>query len=522
MRSSVLLHLAAAALAAAKTPVFETSDASAAGSVTGFEFKKRVVVPYGVGDACVGGTDCKAFGFGGAEQSAYDAAEKLVYAVSEQNSIAVVDATTMEWKVSWSAGAVGALTSAKVCGGKLYVAAAADVKTDDGSVLVYDTVKRSDMTTAPALLQTVTVGPLPDMILPNGACTILAVANEGEGKQDDAGVLVDPVGSVDLVDLATYAVSRVDFAGLAATDADLEAKGVDQLLSLASMTYFNDHSYLKDGLDWDSAIAAYSPATQLEPEYLAWSGDDATVYVNLQENSAVVAVDAATATAADVFGLGLKSWAATKIDTVKDGECILATKPGFATMRIRIYVAKFAAREACHTSLLGSLSWIYGTKVTKTPPPLRRSVLVLEPLLPLLEDRELDALALRQRHLEVVILADDEDVREPRRELVVRRVADRDDVEGPGVLLDVHDRAHPTGIAALRDHARHAHIKFNGVDDLARLQVDLDDVVDLDRRRRVADGAAVVRREDGDLLRRDVHGLHATQLVRLLRVRDPM
>ena len=60
------------------------------------------------------------------------------------------------------------------------------------------------------------------------------------------------------------------------------------------------------------------------------------------------------------------------------------------------------------------------------------------------------------------------------------------------------------GIAALRDHARHAHIKFNGVDDLARLQVDLDHIVDLDRRRRVADGAAVVRREDGDLLRRDV------------------
>ena len=337
----VLIHLAAAALAAAKTPLFETSDASAAGSVTGFEFKKRVVVPYGVGDACVGGTDCKAFGFGGAEQSAYDAAEKLVYAVSEQKSIAVVDATTMEWKVSWSAGAVGALTSAKVCGGKLYVAAAADVKTDDGSVLVYDTVKRSDMTTAPTLLQTVTVGPLPDMILPNAACTILAVANEGEGKQDDAGVLVDPVGSVDLVDLATYAVSRVDFAGLAATDADLEAKGVDQLMSLASMTYFNDHSYLKDDLDWDAAIAAYTPATQLEPEYLAWSGDDATVYVNLQENSAVVAVDAATATAADVFGLGLKSWAATKIDTVKDGECILATKPGFATMRMPDSIAAF-------------------------------------------------------------------------------------------------------------------------------------------------------------------------------------
>merc|ERR1711943_134737 len=134
------------------------------------------------------------------------------------------------------------------------------------------------------------------------------------------------------------------------------------------------------------------------------------------------------------------------------------------------------------------------TKVTKTPPTPLRSVLVLEPLLPLLEDRELDALALRQRHLQVVILADDEDVREPRRELVVPRVADRDDVEGPGVLLDVHDRTHPTSIAALRDHARHAHIKFNGLDDLARLQADLDHIMNLDRRRRVADRAAVVRR----------------------------
>merc|ERR1712196_369052 len=46
--------------------------------------------------------------------------------------------------------------------------------------------------------------------------------------------------------------------------------------------------------------------------------------------------------------------------------------------------------------------------------------------------------------------------------------------------------------------------------------------VDLDGRRRVADRAAVVRREDRDLLGRDVDGLDPAQLVRLLRVRDPM
>ena len=94
-------------------------------------------------------------------------------------------------------------------------------------------------------------------------------------------MLVDPVGSVDLVDAATYAVSRVDFAGLAATDADLAAKGVDQLLSLASMTtYLKDARLVPlhagDALDWDDGDRLRQPPGEL----------------------AVVAVDAATATAA--------------------------------------------------------------------------------------------------------------------------------------------------------------------------------------------------------------------------------
>merc|ERR1712094_107460 len=149
-----------------------------------------------------------------------------------------------------------------------------------------------------------------------------------------------------------------------------------------------------------------------------------------------------------------------------------------------------------------------------TQTPQRSLVLVLEPLLPLLEDREL-ALALRQRHLEVVVLADDEDVREPRRELVVRRVPDSNDVEAARVLFDRNNGPHAARVAALRDHARHAHVELDAIHNLARLEVDLDHIMNLDRRRRVTDGPAVVRREHGDLLRRDVDGLDPAQLVRL-------
>lgn len=34
-------------------------------------------------------------------------------------------------------------------------------------------------------------------------------------------------------------------------------------------------------------------ARGLEPEYLAWSADDATLFVNLQENNAVAIIDVA-------------------------------------------------------------------------------------------------------------------------------------------------------------------------------------------------------------------------------------
>ena len=171
MRSKTVCLLALALrTCATSTPIFDTSTASETGSVTGLDFKQRLYLPYD-------GSGIVAFGYGGAEQSAYDADEFMAYAVSEQNYVHVVDMMTFEIVTGWPID--GVATSAEVCGGKFFVAAGAEVVTDDGRVFIYETVKRGE-TQPPTMLSASMVGPLPDMIIPNRACTMLAVANEGE------------------------------------------------------------------------------------------------------------------------------------------------------------------------------------------------------------------------------------------------------------------------------------------------------------------------------------------------------
>ena len=131
---TVLIHLAAAVALAAPKTRFETFLRVGGRQRHGGEFKKRVVVPYGVGDACVGGTDCKACSASAAPSSRPTTPRRSWSTPNAKQKSASRSPTRRPWSGSVSsAGAVGALTSAKVCGGKLYVAAAADVKTDDGS-----------------------------------------------------------------------------------------------------------------------------------------------------------------------------------------------------------------------------------------------------------------------------------------------------------------------------------------------------------------------------------------------------
>lgn len=193
-----------------------------------------------------------------------------------------------------------------------------------GDVLVYSTYIRSDkIIDVPGnilqLLKTIPVGSHPDNMKPNPTCDMIAVANEGEGTYDDNEGLKDPVGSVSLIDVNSLTVTNVPLDKW--TDEELIDMGVHLPLSRKALTYWNTYSSLADELNFDDALTSYTPAQNLEPEYVAWSLDSKFVYVNLQENSAIVTIDVATKEAVSITPLGLRDWSETNIDIFKDGGC---------------------------------------------------------------------------------------------------------------------------------------------------------------------------------------------------------
>jgi hypothetical protein len=74
------------------------------------------------------------------------------------------------------------------------------------------------------------------------------------------------------------------------TDEELIDKKVHMPLSLNAMMYWDTF----EEINFTAAIDAYTPASVLEPEYLAWGQDESKLYANLQENNALVIVDVAT------------------------------------------------------------------------------------------------------------------------------------------------------------------------------------------------------------------------------------
>jgi len=291
-----------------------------------------VYVPYGKGSGM-------AFGMGAAEQVAFDTIEKYIYAISEQGAVNVVDfvnvSTPTVLPLLYIDLQGAKATDIEICASKgwVIVATSAADKVSNGKVHIFTTVKRTSLA-LPTKLKEIIVGPLPDMILPNGDCTKLAVANEGEGAII-SGKLVDPEGSAMIVsglDTASPQVNRVSFANLG-SDTELIAKGVHLPLPLNALEYWDIHSDVASDLDFADVRSNYNAAVNLEPEYMAWSGDGTKLYVSLQENSAMVTVDVASATATRIDAYGLKSWAALGIDLVKDKACDLTVYSGLYSMR---------------------------------------------------------------------------------------------------------------------------------------------------------------------------------------------
>lgn len=257
-----------------------------------------------------------------AEIVQYHSDTSTIYATNgETNTIAVIDAsgvstatmsdpintttltpTTIALPADINGVALGSLTSIAISGDLMAVAVPADVKTDNGYVLFYNGLDSS----APAFLDSVEVGALPDMVTftPDGGKVL--VANEGEPSDD---YTVDPEGSITVINILASGEpeetgTTVGFSALNGSEAELMAQG---------MMFPNPAGRTINGTAITSTVAK-----DLEPEYITATNDVA--YVSLQENNGLAILDLEELTV-DVVGLGAKSWAGLNID-IQENEAV--------------------------------------------------------------------------------------------------------------------------------------------------------------------------------------------------------
>lgn len=212
----------------------------------------------------------------GTEICAYDAGSKRIF-VTDPEDIAIlvyqttaVPGATLLPRPSISLG--GIPNSVAVKDGLVAVAVEGATKQDPGFVEFYDV----DGNPVGAPVQ---VGSLPDMITFTPDGTKVLTANEGEA--DDTTGLINPEGSISIVDVASRSVQTADF---------------------------NNWDLYKDGLKGIGVrlqdVNGVTVSQDLEPEYIAISPDGATAYVTLQEANTIAIVDIATATVTNLRPLG--------------------------------------------------------------------------------------------------------------------------------------------------------------------------------------------------------------------------
>lgn len=220
------------------------------------------------------------FDSGAAEIVDYDPlSHQLLVTNAESLTIDVIDISNpavpvLVHQIDISAYGAG-ITSVSVKNGVVAAAIYANPVTDNGVVAFFQT------TVPYSLLNQVTVGALPDMVVFTHDGTKVLVANEGE---PDAGV--DPEGTVSIIDIS---------GGVASATVN----------NLTFSAYNSKREYLiNKGVRFIDPAATIAQDT--EPEYIAITEDDSKAYVTLQENNAVAVIDITTATIKDILPLGLK------------------------------------------------------------------------------------------------------------------------------------------------------------------------------------------------------------------------
>lgn len=223
---------------------------------------------------------------GGTEICAFDAGSKRVFVTDpDTNSLLVYQTTAVPGATMLALPSIrlgGAPNSVAVKNGLVAVAVEGATAQDNGFVEFYD-VDGNPVGTP------VQVGALPDMITftPDGSKVLTA----DEGEADQATGLINPEGTISIVDVASRTVQTANFNNWDLYKAGLKGIGV-RLQDVNGVTVSQD----------------------VEPEYIAISPDGSTAYVTLQEANSIAIVDIATATVTNLRPLGEQNMALLPFD----------------------------------------------------------------------------------------------------------------------------------------------------------------------------------------------------------------
>ena len=240
-------------------------------------------------DAAIGLTPIGTYETGIADASAAEIVQvhgDRVFAVNAQaGTVMVLDYSNPEDIIhEFDIAATGVANSVAIrADGLGVIAFEANVKTEPGQLVFFDAAAAD---AASAVLGSVTVGALPDMVTfsPDGEYAV--VANEGEPAEDFS---IDPEGSIGVVQVPSTVASP----------------------GQSDVRTANFHAFEGDALPENVRVFGPTPhgddlpvSRNLEPEYVTVVGG--TAYASLQEANAIAVVDLASATVTDIHALGFK------------------------------------------------------------------------------------------------------------------------------------------------------------------------------------------------------------------------
>ncbi len=218
---------------------------------------------------------------GAAEISAFDPSTNKLFVVNNDGGskidvVDLTDPTNPEFVESIDISMYGGgVNSVDVKNGLLAAAIAANIKTDNGKVVVFET-------TGYVEIATVEVGALPDMVTFTPDGRYILSANEGEPNDS---YTIDPIGTISIVSVEkSFAVTTLDFSAFEPQQAALKLKGL--------RIFGKDASFAQD----------------IEPEYITVSQNSKTAWVSLQENNAIAEIDINSETIVKILPLGFKNY----------------------------------------------------------------------------------------------------------------------------------------------------------------------------------------------------------------------